>query len=136
MNEVSEGTTTYQRVQGILVEALNVEKDDITPGSKIVADLGAESIDFLDITFRIEREFGIKIPRNELFPENVFAGDPACMKDGKMTPHGVDKLQAAAPHIALRDSNGNLTFDGTIAGVQDAFTVLALVNYINTKVKP
>jgi acyl carrier protein len=129
-------TMIYGHVKDVLCEALNVEKDDIAPESRIIGDLGAESIDFLDITFRLERQFNIKIPRNELFPENVFEGDAACIADGKITPHGVDRLQAAMPHVALRDNEGQLTFDGTVAGVQDAFTVMSLVNYINTKVQP
>lgn len=126
----------YGEVKKVLAEALNVEEEEITPSSKIVSDLGAESIDFLDITFRLERQFNIKIPRNELFPEGVFEGDAACLADGKITPHGVDKLQAAMPHVALRDNEGELTFDGTVAGVHDAFTVMSLVNYLNTKVQP
>lgn len=129
-------TMLYGHVRDVLSEALNVDKDEITPSSKIIADLGAESIDFLDITFRLERQFNIKIPRNELFPEGVFEGDKECVDaEGKITPRGVDKLQAAMPHVALRDNEGQLTFDGTVAGVQDAFTVMSLVNYLNTKVQ-
>ena len=59
----------YTNVTKVLVEALGVEEDDIKPSAALQADLGAESIDFLDIAFRIEREFGIKIPRGELFSE-------------------------------------------------------------------
>lgn len=124
------------RVSKILTQALNADPEDIKPTSKIVADLGAESIDFLDVTFRLEREFGLRIPQGELFPENVFQAEyDACMKDGKMTPYGINKLQNAAPHIALRDEAGRLTFDGTIPGLMDAFTVQSLVNYIHEKVK-
>ena len=126
----------YSEVKKVLSQALNVEEDEIDLNSKIISDLGAESIDFLDITFRLERQFNIKIPRNELFPEGVFEGDKECVNsEGKITPHGVDKLQTAMPHVALRDNEGELTFDGTIAGIQDAFTVLSLVNYLNTKVQ-
>ena len=66
----------YQKVSATLVEALNVDEDEIKPTSTLQGDLGAESIDFLDIVFRLEREFGIKIPRGELFPEAIFQGDP------------------------------------------------------------
>lgn len=57
----------FQKVSATLVEALNVDEDEIRPTSTLTGDLGAESIDFLDIVFRLEREFGIKIPREE-FP--------------------------------------------------------------------
>ena len=66
----------YGKVARVLVESLNVNEDEITPTATLQGDLGAESIDFLDIVFRLEREFDIKIPRGELFPESVFQGDP------------------------------------------------------------
>ena len=53
----------YTKVSGTLIEALNVDEDQVTPNATLQGDLGAESIDFLDIVFRLEREFGIKIPR-------------------------------------------------------------------------
>ena len=58
----------YAKVSDTLVEALNVDKDEIKRTSTLQGDLGAESIDFLDIVFRLEREFGIKIPDADLNP--------------------------------------------------------------------
>ena len=75
----------FQKVSATLVDALNVDEDEIKPTSTLQGDLGAESIDFLDIVFRLEREFGIKIPRNELFPEAIFQGDPEFVQNGKVT---------------------------------------------------
>src|SRR5262245_65363708 len=75
----------YSKVSATLVEALNVDEEDIRPSSTLQGDLGAESIDFLDIVFRLEREFGIKIPRGELFPESIFQGDPEFVQDGRVT---------------------------------------------------
>src|SRR3984957_17412190 len=83
----------YQKVSATLVEALNVEEEEISPASTLQGDLGAESIDFLDIVFRLEREFGIKIPRNELFPESIFQGDPDFVQNGKVTAKGLDELR-------------------------------------------
>ena len=57
-----------QQVQEVLVEALGVDDDEVTAEATLMGDLGAESIDFLDIVFRLEKAFGIKIPREELFP--------------------------------------------------------------------
>ena len=65
----------FDKVQATLVDALGVDEEDVTRGATLQGDLGAESIDFLDIVFRLERNFGIKIPRGELFPENLVA-DP------------------------------------------------------------
>jgi acyl carrier protein len=75
----------YTRVSATLVEALHVDEEEIKPTATLQGDLGAESIDFLDIVFRLEREFGIKIPRAELFPESIFQGDPEFVQDGRVT---------------------------------------------------
>src|SRR5476651_640703 len=91
----------YKKVTGTLVDALNVDEEEIKGTSTLQGDLGAESIDFLDIVFRLEREFGIKIPRGELFPESIFQGDPSLVKDGMVTPKGLaelrDKMKFADP---------------------------------------
>src|SRR3989441_6953071 len=78
----------YTKVSATLVEALNVDEEEIKPTSTLQGDLGAESIDFLDIVFRLEREFGIKIPRGELLPESILSGEPDFVQDGKITPKG------------------------------------------------
>src|SRR5436309_7866083 len=91
----------YTKVSATLVEALNVDEDDITPESTLQGDLGAESIDFLDIVFRLEREFGIKIPRGELFPESIFQGDPDFVQDGRVTEKGLTELKTRMPFADL-----------------------------------
>ena len=53
----------FEKVQSTLVDALGVDEEDVTSGAALFKDLGAESIDLLDIVFRLERNFGIKIPR-------------------------------------------------------------------------
>src|SRR6267154_6341818 len=83
----------YSKVSATLVEALNVDEDEISPKATLQGDLGAESIDFLDIVFRLEREFGIKIPRGELFPESIFQGDPEFVQDGRVTEKGLTELR-------------------------------------------
>src|SRR5450631_3447803 len=91
----------YTKVSATLVEALNVDEDEIKPTSTLQGDLGAESIDFLDIVFRLEREFGIKIPRGELFPESIFQGDPDFVQNGKVTQKGLDELRTKMPFAEL-----------------------------------
>src|ERR1700704_1006307 len=91
----------YEKVSATLVDALNVEQDEINPSSTLLGDLGAESVDFLDIVFRLEREFGIKIPRNELFPESIFQGDPEFVQNGKVTERGLNELRARMPFADL-----------------------------------
>ena len=119
----------YQKVSATLVEALNVEEDEIQPTSTLQGDLGAESIDFLDIVFRLEREFGIKIPRNELFPESIFQGDPEFVQNGKVTQKGLDELREKMPFadIAKFEQNPELT------AISDLFTVEMITKYIEGK---
>ena len=73
---MTESVDIYAKVRRVLAESLGVDEDEIMPAGRLQEDLGAESIDFLDIVFRLERQFGIKIPRGELFPESVFGNDP------------------------------------------------------------
>src|SRR5437763_9228350 len=102
----------YSKVSATLVEALNVDEEDVKPQATLVGDLGAESIDFLDIVFRLEREFGIKIPRGELFPESIFQGDPEFVQDGKITPKGMAELRTRMPYADLSRFETNPDFDG------------------------
>jgi acyl carrier protein len=119
----------FQKVAATLVEALNVDEDQVTLASTLQGDLGAESIDFLDIVFRLEREFSIKIPRNELFPESIFQGDPDFVKDGKVTAKGLAELRAKMPYANLAEFEKNPTLEG----ISDLFTVDLIVSYIESK---
>src|SRR6266481_9726097 len=120
----------YQKVSATLVEALNVEEDEISPTSTLQGDLGAESIDFLDIVFRLEREFAIKIPRGELFPESIFQGDPEFVQDGRVTDKGLAELRSRMPFADLSgfEKNPELT------AISDLFTVEMITRYIQGKV--
>lgn len=124
----------FQKVKGTLIDALNVDDDQVTLASRLQADLGAESIDFLDIVFRLEREFGIKIPREELFPESIFQGDPNLVADGKVTAAGLKELEDKMP---FADPAGMTKFkaDPKLDKLGDLFTVSLIVRYIQGKVK-
>jgi acyl carrier protein len=119
----------YSKVSATLVEALNVDEEDIKPAATLQGDLGAESIDFLDIVFRLEREFGIKIPRNELFPESIFQGDPEFVQDGKVTPKGLAELRARMPFADL----SQFEKDPQMSHLGDLFTVDLITRYIQGK---
>src|SRR3954447_16791165 len=88
----------YSKVQGVLVDALGVDEEEVTPTATLREDLGAESIDFLDIVFRLEKAFGIKIPRGEMFPEDVFT-NPEYVQNGKITPAGMIEMKKRMPHV-------------------------------------
>jgi len=121
----------YTKVSATLVEALNVEEDEINPRSTLQGDLGAESIDFLDIVFRLEREFGIRIPRNELFPESIFQGDPEFVQEGKVTAKGLQELREKMPFADLTDFEK----DPQLSHLSDLFTVDMITRYIQGKLE-
>ena len=119
----------YGKVAATLVEALNVEEEQVTPEATLQGDLGAESIDFLDIVFRLEREFNIKIPRGELFPESIFQADPDLVKDGKVTDTGLAELDAKMPYAHLKEFKQNPTLEN----ISNLFPVSLIVSYIQSK---
>ena len=118
----------FEKVQATLVDALGVDEDEVTREATLQGDLGAESIDFLDIVFRLERNFGIKIPRGELFPENLTA-DPEWIADGKLTNKGVDELKSRLPFADL----SKIEDDPSVDKIGDLYTVDMLVQYVQSK---
>ena len=118
----------FEKVQATLVDALGVDEDEVTRDATLQGDLGAESIDFLDIVFRLERNFGIKIPRGELFPENLTA-DPEWIADGKLTTKGVDELKARLPFADI----SKIEEDPSVEKIGDLYTVDMLVQYVQSK---
>ncbi len=119
----------YDRVSATLVDALNVDEEEIKPTATLQGDLGAESIDFLDIVFRLEREFAIKIPRGELFPESIFQGDPEFVQNGRVTDKGISELRARMPFADLHGFEKN----PEVSAISDLFTVDMITRYIQGK---
>jgi len=122
----------FKKVQDVLVNALGVDQEEVTPQATLRGDLGAESIDFLDIVFRLEKAFTtdpahpFKIPRNELFPEDLF-NNQQYVQNGRVTPAGMVELKRRMPHMDFSE----LEKDPDINKMQ--FTVNTIVNYLDTK---
>jgi acyl carrier protein len=119
----------YEKVKGVLVNALGVDEDEIKPDAVIRDDLGAESIDFLDIMFQLEKTFGIKIPKGEMLPENV-TSDPEIVANGIVTPKGIALLKSKMPHANFAEFEK----DPKLENMSKLFTVDAIVNYVSSKV--
>ena len=126
---MSASDEIYGKVTRVLVDSLNADEGDVTPTATLQGDLGAESIDFLDIVFRLERGFGIRIPRGELFPESVFQGDPDFVRDGRVTEQGMGELRSRMPYADL----GGFDRDRRVSAVSDLFTVDLLTRYVAWK---
>jgi acyl carrier protein len=119
----------YQRVAQTLGQSLNVDDCEIVPGARLQSDLGAESIDFLDIIFRLEREFGIKIDRAELFPESIFQGKAEFVQDGKVTALGLEELRRRLPFADLTAFEK----DPEISHLGGLFTVDLMTRFVQSK---
>ncbi|MHC4536959.1 MAG: acyl carrier protein [Planctomycetota bacterium] len=118
-----------QQVQEVLVDALGVDDDEVTGEATLMGDLGAESIDFLDIVFRLEKAFGIKIPREELFPAENLMNNSEFVHNGKLTEKGLAELREKMPHTDIT----TFVDDPDINKLADLFTVNAIVNYVEGK---
>jgi len=121
----------YNRVSAAVAEALNVDVEEIKPISTLQGDLGAESIDFLDIVFRLEREFDIQIPQQELFPEAIFRDAPELVKDSRLTSEGLEELRARMPFADFAQFEKN----PDIKDISDLFTVQLITKYIQNKLE-
>ncbi|MDX2198925.1 MAG: acyl carrier protein [Phycisphaerae bacterium] len=119
----------FDKVKTTLVDALSVDDEEVTESAKLQADLGAESIDFLDIAFRLEKLFNIKIPQDELFPQQIIS-NPAYVENRKLNAAGLAALKAAMPHADLSQFEKNPEIDK----LGDVFTVGTIVRYLQTKI--
>jgi acyl carrier protein len=121
----------FSKVQLALVDALGVDDQEVTPQARLVGDLGAESIDFLDIVFRLEKAFDIKIPRGELFPEDILT-NAQYVQNGRLTPEGLTQLKQRMPFADLTAFSANPAVQdfGNLLTVQD------MCRYVETKIGP
>jgi acyl carrier protein len=120
----------YEEVKEVLIDALGLDDDEVTPEATLMGDLGAESIDFLDIVFRLEKAFEIKVPREELFPAEAVLNNPEFVSSGKLTEKGLAELRDKMPHTDLTEFEK----DPNVNNIADLFTVDAIVNFVEGKV--
>jgi len=85
-----------EEVKKAIVETLGIEEQTIHPESSLMKDLGAESLDFLDMNYRLEQVFGIKMARHSILEhiEEIFGEDSAIDGAGQLTEHAVRMLRA------------------------------------------
>jgi acyl carrier protein len=117
-----------EKVREALVDALGVDEDQVVPTARIGADLGAESIDYLDIVFRLEKAFNIKIPRGDLFPDNILSSEEF-VQGGKLTEKGLQELTTRMPYADLTSFSQN----PNVQDIADLFTVDMIVKYVQAK---
>lgn len=118
----------YAKVQEVLEDALGVDADEVKPEATLGPDLGAESIDYLDISFRLEKAFDIKINQAEMMPSDVLTNEEY-VKDGKITDKGIEELKAKMPHADLSELDSSRDVDD----FEKVFTVDSIVKFVMSK---
>lgn len=118
----------FEKIRDALVEALGVDEDEVTPEATLVGDLGAESIDFLDIVFRLEKAFDIKIERGELFPEDILTSSEY-VEDGRVNSAGIEKLKQRMPFADL----SKFEADPVVQNLGQQLTVQDMCNFVEHK---
>ncbi|MBM4008601.1 MAG: acyl carrier protein [Planctomycetes bacterium] len=117
----------FGKLRTVLVDALGVDEEEVTMEARLTTDLHAESIDFLDIVFRIEKAFGFKIGQGELFPDNI--NDPKYVQDGVVNAAGLALLRERMPHVDFSEFAKNPKLEK----VSEIFTVASLVSFVAAK---
>jgi acyl carrier protein len=129
---MSAAQEIYGKVVRVLAESLCVEESNLLPTSTLQGDLGAESIDLLELIFRLESEFGIDIPDNELFPRSLLQSSSDFVREGILTHRGMSELRTRMPYADL----GVLDQNRQLRAITDLFTVDLVARYIIWKLGP
>lgn len=119
----------FSKIQVVLEDALGADPEEITPEATLGPDLGAESIDYLDIVFRLEKEFGIKIDQAQMMPNDVLT-NPEYVEDGRVTDKGIAELKAKMPHADLSAIEQSRNVDD----FEQAFTVDTLTKFVASRI--
>ncbi len=127
----NERNEIVRNVKVIISQALKVDESNISLQSSLIKDLGAESIDFLDIVFRLEKTFKVKIPKGELFPEKLLT-DARFVKDGRITSAGIEELKTKIPNGHW----GEFSKNPVVSNLGEVFTVGMIVDYLSGKLAP
>ncbi len=118
-----------KKVSETLSAALGIEEDEVRLESSLVRDLGAESIDFIDVIFRLEKTFDIKIPSGDLFPGHLL-NDERYVQNGKVTAAGLQELKTKVPYLDV----DSFSRDPQVSKLGDFFTVQMIVLYLRDRI--
>jgi acyl carrier protein len=121
-------------IQIAVAEALGLDEEEVTADATLLGDLGAESIDLLDILFRIERQVGVKVETGDLaeyiqggIPDDEFGDD-----DGIITAAGLAQLAKVMPQIDAEELAGKLEAEQ----IMGLFTVANLAGLVEAVGSP
>ncbi len=125
---MANDAAVFGKIRTALVESLGVDESEVTPEAKLTHDLGAESIDFLDIVFKLEKAFDIKMQRTELYPEDILE-NAEYIKDGKLTSEGLVQLRRRLAFLDLDD----FAVNPVVKDFKDLLTVNDMCRFVQSK---
>ena len=112
-------------VRDILAEVLSIDPGEVKPSARFFADLGGESIDLLDASFRFEKRFGIKVQFDKIFAPGEVVPD----EEGRLSPQFAASLSKRFPSMDLQQVRIGKGFDG----VQQLLTVAVITDFIRER---
>jgi len=118
------------KVRTVLVDALGVDDDEVTQDATLVGDLGAESIDFLDIVYNLEKTFEVEIPRGELLPDDILT-NTELLEEGKLNSVGLVRLRQRMPFADLSKFEDN----PVVADFASLLTVNDMCSFVEGKLR-
>jgi acyl carrier protein len=122
---MSTSDTLTEQFYEIIMDVLGVDREEVTPAARFFHDLGGESIDILELSFRCEKHFGIKIRFEQMLPADKVVLD----EKGRFTPETIAAITAEVPFVDTKVLAGNPTKDH----VQELITIGALTEYLRRR---
>jgi len=87
-------------LRGLVADSLALKRENVRLESRLTDDLGADSLDFIDIIFLIEKKFGIKVRDGEFdFLSRLDFSSPQVLRQGFLTPEAIDRLKDRLPAL-------------------------------------
>ena len=124
----------FEELKKAIVETLRVDESSITRESSLINDLGAESLDFLDINYRLEQAFGMKMARHFVLEhiEEMFGEGTAIDEDGRLTDKAIELLKIRfgnnmpelQPGMDMDEIPAMVTVQSMVQGVMDILNSL------------
>jgi acyl carrier protein len=113
-------SSIYPRVKVIVADVLAIDESEVEPDGSLINDYGGESIDFLDLVYRLEREFKVKIPRGQIEKEARGAlEDEAFAENGKLTEQGMVQVREYLAEVPAERFKDGMS----VAAIPTLFTV-------------
>jgi acyl carrier protein len=121
-------------VKDAVVGALGIDEDEVTPEATLLGELGAESIDLLDILFRIERKVGVKIQASDLaaYVQGGIPDEEFSDQNEIISAKGLAQLKKVMPQIDTEALTGKLQAQKVLT----LFTVQNLADMVDQRVHP